>query len=538
MAELRRRWAYLVQHYGDLSATAHPDACALRCPRDGTLTYGALYRRSNRLARALAAAGVARQARVALCLERSAASVVAMLGVLKADAIYVPIHEKAPPDRCRTILADCQPAAVVVDARTAGRVADALRPAGDTVPLVVLGDAPGEVPARTGRWITQGTITRQSDAPLDYHNVDTDIAHILYTSGTTGRPKGVMISHLNVVNYVEWAVEYFGITQTDRILGTAPFHFDMSTFDLYCSQKAGAALCLATEEHTLFPSRLMQLAEREGITLWKGVASLLAYLARTGAVQRGRLPTLERVLFSGERLPTRALMTWMGAFPEKRFYNVYGPTEATGISTAYHVEHRPEHAGITVPVGRPCANTEVLVLTDSGEPTPIGEAGEICIRGSSLSPGYWNDPVRTQQAFAHHPRGGVAGDRVYRTGDLGHWDADGQLRLVGRRDDQVKWMGYRIELGEITVALQAVPGVVDAAVHLLPVRGDDAEQLVAFVVPAAGATDAGILATLRGRLPHYMVPKRLVSLPALPRTDRGKVDREALRRLYCSLEPA
>jgi len=532
------RWAYLIQHYADLSAETHSDACAIRCPREGSVTYQELSVRSNRLAHALLGAGVARQSRVALCLDRSASSIVAMLGVLKADAIYVPIHEKWPVPRCHTILQDCRPAAVIVDRNNINRLLEALPPDGDQPHIVVLDEPPGGAADPRGDWTTHDRIAAQPDGPPAYRNVDTDTAYILYTSGSTGRPKGVMISHLNVVNYIEWAVEYFAIDHRDRILGTAPFHFDMSTFDLYASQKASARLCIATEEHTLFPSRLMQLIEEEHVTLWKGVASLLAYLARTRAVERGRLPTLAKVLFSGEKLPTRALMTWMQAFPEKRFYNVYGPTEATGISTSFALERPPETAEATIPVGRACANSEVLVLTDAGVLAETDEVGEICIRGSSLSPGYWNDPDKTRQVFVENPVSSVPGDRIYRTGDLGFWGSDGQLRLVGRRDDQVKWMGYRIELGEITTCLQALAEVDDAAVMLLPDRDGQNEQLVAFVVFAEGGESGTVLRELRERLPAYMVPRRIVGLKTLPRSDRGKVDRERLRHLYLSPDAA
>lgn len=524
--------AYLAQHYSDLSFEAHPRACALRCPREGPLTYEDLYHRSNQLAHSLRAAGVRRQSRVALCLERGATSIIAMLAALKADAIYVPIDERSSSERCRGILADCQPASIVVDRQTVDRVLDARPPGCAAAPLVVLGVPGAGSKGANGGWITQDQVDVQSDRPLPYCNVDTDVAYVLYTSGSTGRPKGVMISHLNIVNYVEWAVDYFGIGQDERILSTAPFHFDMSTFDIYCAQKAGATLCLAGEEHTRFPIRLVELIEQERVTLWKGVASLLAYMARTGAVQPGRLGTLTRVLFSGERLPTRVLIAWMRAFPEKRFYNVYGPTEATGISTAYAVPALPESADEDIPIGRACANTEVLVTTEDGRIAGPGEVGEICIRGSSLSRGYWNDEEKTRVAFVENCVSAIPGDRLYRTGDLGHWGPDGQLRLVGRRDEQVKWMGYRIELGEIVSSIQAVPDVEDAAVLLLPSRTGETEELVAFVVLGRGVEGAAVLRALRQKLPAYMIPKQILEVDALPRSDRGKVDRDALKRIH------
>jgi amino acid adenylation domain-containing protein len=531
------RWTYLIQHYVDAAAGARPDSFALRSP-EGAVTYGELSLRSNRLAHALRSGGVRRGDRVALCLTRGPSSVIAMLGSLKADAIYVPLHERWPRERWSAILADCQPTALVTDRQNAARVLEAWPGAHQPRPTVVLGGTGAPPADPRPEWITEAGLAAQPDGGPECRNVDRDVAHILYTSGSTGRPKGVMISHLNIANYVDWAVPYLSMTPADRVLGTAPFHFDMSTFDLYATQRAGAALCVATEEQTLFPAKLVGFMESEAVTLWKGVASLLAYLARTGAVQPGRLPTLTRVLFSGERLPTPALLTWMRAFPEKRFFNVYGPTEATGISTAYELPGPPSSADVAVPVGRACANSEVLVLAEYDQPAAVGDVGEICIRGSSVSPGYWRDPERTRHAFVENPAGPYAGDRLYRTGDLGFWDAGGDLHLVGRRDDQVKWMGYRIELGEITVALEALPGVEDAAVLLLPDEAGTVEQLVAFVVLASGTGSAEVVTGLRRRLPPYMVPRRVVALERLPRTDRGKVDREALRRYRPAPESA
>ena len=382
--------------------------------------------------------------------------------------------------------------------------------------------------------IPQSQVDAQPDDPIPYANIDTDLAQILYTSGSTGLPKGVSISHLNLVNYVEWAAEYFAMGPQDRVLGTAPFHFDMSTFDIFCPQKAGGTLCLADEEDTLFPIRLVQLIEQERVTIWKGVASLLSQMVRAGAMQPGRLPTLKKVLFSGERLPAKALIAWMGAFPEKRFYNVYGPTEATGVSSVFALDSPPESPDANIPIGRACADSEMLVLVDAKRPVEGEEVGEICLRGSCLSRGYWNDPEATRFAFIENPVSPIPGDRLYRTGDFGYWGRDGNLRLVGRRDEQVKWMGYRIELGEIGASLQALPEVEDAVVMLLPGRSGETEELVAFVTLAGGAEPAMVLSALRRSLPAYMVPRKLKTLPSIPRSDRGKVDREALKKIHLS----
>jgi amino acid adenylation domain-containing protein len=525
------RPAYLAQHYGDLSYRSRPTACAIRCRRNGDLTYEELFVASNRLAHGLRAAGVRRQSRVAICLERGANSIVAMLAALKADAIYVPIHGKGPRERAARILADCAPDAIIVDERSVDPILAALDPAAPRPPFLLLGERGRARGLSNREWMHQAEIDAQPCDPMPYANIDTDLAYILYTSGSTGQPKGVMISHLNIVNYIDWAVGYFAMGPGERVLGTSPFHFDMSTFDVFATQKSGGTLCLASEEEALFPTLLLPWMEGEGVTLWKGVASLLAQMARAGAIRPGRLPDLKKVLFSGERLPTKALMTWMAAFPDKRFYNVYGPTEATGISSAFAVDSIPESADTNVPIGQACANTEMLILTDADRLAETDEQGEICIRGSSLSRGYWNDAERTRLAFIDNPLSHIPGDRLYRTGDLGFRGGDGNVRLVGRRDEQVKWMGYRIELGEIVTALQSLPEVEEGAVLLLPGRASGTDELVAFVNLAEGALPATILGELRRVLPPYMVPRKLVPVPFLPRSDSGKIDREALRRI-------
>lgn len=517
------RRATLVQHFAESSREHAADACAVHCPREGRVSYDALGSRSDRLSHALAAAGVGRGSRVAICLGRSASSVVALLGALKADAVAVPLDERSAAARLERILDDCAPRALVVDEPGLERLAGLH--AG--TPRVLVGPSkPGADAA-----LTMADVEAQPPGAREWRNVDTDLACILYTSGSTGSPKGVTLSHRNLVGYAAWGVEYFGIDSAERILGTAPFHFDMSAFDLYCAQAAGASLCLASVEDTMFPARLVQLMQDREVTLWKAVASLPAYLARVGALRPGTLPALRQVLFSGERLPVPALAAWMSAFPEKRFYNVYGPTEATGISTVHPIDAAPARVDEPVPIGRPCANKEVLLLDAAGLAVPAGEIGEICIRGSCLSPGYWNDPERTRQVFVAHPAGSVPGERIYRSGDLGRRDAQGVLHFVGRRDEQVKWMGYRIELGEIVAALEALPPVAEAAVLLLPGRVEGTDELVAFVALAAGGELAAILPALRRALPGYMLPRRVLPVDALPRSDRGKIDRRALERV-------
>ncbi len=491
-----------------------------------SVTYAELADLSNRLATLLKQFKVRRQDRVALCLKRSAAFLPAILGILKADAVYVPLDPKSPQERWQKIVADCAPTALICDSQTILPLAEAVDA---SIPRVFL--APRcELPlAGAETAATLEDILSSSMRTPTCDNEPDDLAYILYTSGSTGAPKGVMVTHRNICNYIDWAVDYFVINQEDRILGTAPFHFDMSTFDLWSPIKAGATLCLADNALMLFPEKLLRFMEDQQITIWKGISSLLFYMERAGVIASGRIPAMSRVLFGGDALPTRTLIRWMETFPDKAFFNVYGPTEATGISLCYPVEKIPQDPGERIPIGRSCKGMKAELLDENLLPVPNGTVGELCLSGPGLGKGYLNDMERTARAFFTVRPPGVSAETWYHTGDLCLRRDDGNIEFVGRKDQQVKIMGYRIELGEIEQALRAIDGVCEAAV--VTAHRGGIEELVAFIEDNGGMDNALIMKRLRDRLPGYMIPRRLLPLADLPRCGRGKINRAALREL-------
>jgi len=520
--------SFLVQHYIDDSKDQFSKNIALTYPEE-QFTYQNLWISSNKLANLLKATNIERQDRVAICLKRSAKSVLAMIGALKADAIYVSIDSKIPVKRLQTVFDDCEPAAVISDRSTIEKVIEILPKLQYNPKIVVLENEQELKIGSKGNFIYQAHIDEQSGSQPTYQNIDTDIAQIIYTSGSTGIPKGVMISHLNIMNYIEWAVEEFQISHDDVILGTAPFHFDMSTFDIYCSLKAGCTLCIAPDIHLLFPKKLINLIDREKVTIWKGISSLLMYLAKTHSIANNDLSTLKKIIFAGEVLPTKYLIEWMNRYPEKEFYNGYGPSEGTGMSTFYRVEKVPGDPRDTIPIGKASANCEVILLKEDNSQAGIAEIGEICIRGSGVSSGYWNDPEKTNNAFIPNPLGNSDSDRIYRTGDLGIKRKDGNIEFIGRKDQQVKWMGYRIELGEIESALLSFNEINDAVVILYENGSADSENELVACVEAEEESDLSqTMEQLLNLLPQYMVPKRIIPVHEIPRSDRGKVDRKKL----------
>jgi amino acid adenylation domain-containing protein len=523
----------LLQDYVARQADARPDAVALVMGEE-RLTYGELEAASNRLARLLREAGCRRGDRVCLFVPKTPAAVVAELATIKADCAYVPIDTASPAPRVEMIVASAEPAMTLVSRPAAQLLDDVLAQRGNG--RVVVGSLDEERLAgeRFESAFSAADLTAQSAEPLAFENSTDDAAHILFTSGSTGTPKGVVIKHANVVAFVEWAVDYFGTRPTDRVSGHPPLHFDLSTFDIYATFLAGAQLHLVPASANLVPHKLAELIRTTELTQWFAVPSTFTFMAKFGVVQEGAFPSLERVLWCGEVLPTPILVEWMRAVPQARFTNLYGPTEATIASSFYTVPSLPESETDPIPIGVPCAGEELLVLDEELRPVPAGEIGDLYIGGVGLSPGYWRDEEKTSAAFVPDPRSADEDARIYRTGDLARVGDDGLVHFLGRADSQIKHRGYRIELGEIETALSALEGLNEVAVVGVDTGGFEGTSICCAYAPKAGAEiePARLGAELRKVIPPYMVPGRWLSLDALPKNVNGKIDRRGLRELF------
>ncbi|HEX7239462.1 MAG TPA: amino acid adenylation domain-containing protein, partial [Longimicrobiaceae bacterium] len=481
-----------------------PDAVAVRSG-GRTLTYGELERDSGRLARHLQELGVGPEARVGVCIERGPEMVVAVLGVLRAGAAYVPLDPSHPAERLACMLEDAAPAVLLTREALLERL-----PAHGARAVCLDRDA-AEVAARGGAAPVRGL------APES-------LAYVIFTSGSTGRPKGVAVTHRGLGNYLAWAADAY----EGRGHG-APVHsslsFDLTVTSLLVPLLRGERVVLTGEAEGV-EGLARALREEPGFTLVKLTPAHLALLA--GQLTEAEAGAAARTLVvGGEALPTELAAYWRRVAPGTEVVNEYGPTE-TVVGCVVHRAGDAGGAG-SVPIGRPIAGTRVYVLGAGMEPVPVGVPGELYVGGAGVARGYLGQPGLTAERFVPDALGSEPGGRLYRTGDRARWLPAGELEYLGRVDTQVKVRGYRIEPGEVEFVLAALPQVREAVVVVREDAPGD-RRLAAYVVPEEGARvdAAGLRAHLSRRLPEYMVPAAIVALEELPLTANGKVDRRAL----------
>src|SRR5262245_12079364 len=520
------------------SAERHASAPAV--VMDGvTLDYATLEQRSNRFARSLVAHGVRRGDRVALWLPKSPDAIVALYGIMKAGAAYVPVDPSAPAARLAYIARDCEVAGLVTtrDRAAATDEAFAGRAPMRALWFADLDDARAEVPRVAGLpGVPWAALAAEDPRAFDSPALEDDLAYILYTSGSTGEPKGVMLSHRNCRVFTDWAAETFALSPRDRVANQAPFHFDLSTFDLFATAAAGASVHPVSPRIASFPAAVAMRWSQDRLSVWYCTPSSLVLMLTRGGLEAQDLSSLRVLLFAGEVFPTKYLRQLMAVAPHVRFANLFGPTE-TNVCTWLEVSQSPE-GDTPLSIGRACPYDEALVLDDALRPVPAGGVGELWIRGASVMRGYWGSPERS--ALVLQPIDIAPGirDVAYRTGDLARVLPDGNLEFLGRRDHQVKTRGYRVELGEIETRLASHPAVDEAVVVAIP---DDeiTNRLRAVVVakPDAVVGADQLKQHCAAALPRYMVPETVEFRAQLPRTSSGKVDRRQLADTIAPEEP-
>ena len=499
------------------SAQDRPNSVALRY-RGSSMTYRELDRLSDRMAQGLRRLGVEPGDRVAILGLKSPLIVAALQAVLRADGVYVPLDPRAPTARLARICDDCGIETIVVD-ENAARHTRELSQGGRRAFFCTASESPE---GGGGKVITREEIERFASTRLAMRRCGDDATYLLYTSGSTGQPKGVVISHHNALNFVGWAARHFGVGPDDRLLNHAPLIFDLPVFDLYNAFLAGATAVLLPETDAMFPGVTVRTIRDEQVTSLYLVPS--AYLT---LINRGRLLDLDpsairRLMYAGEEFPIAYLRRLRQWAPNQQICNLYGLNE-TNACTSYDLRSDdPAPNGSTVPIGTPIEGVSITLRDSQGCEVDASGTGEIYVTGACVPVGYWRNEELNRTRFVT-----IDGRVHLRTGDFARRDESGNLWFLGRKDAMVKCRGFTVELGEVEHALTSHPGVLEGAVVAVP----DAELghvLYAWTVTASGVGSSEIGAHLGSLLPTYMIPKDLFVVDALPKTGTGKTDRQEL----------
>ncbi|HZS77079.1 MAG TPA: amino acid adenylation domain-containing protein [Ktedonobacteraceae bacterium] len=532
--------AYVLHQLLVASARRIPDKTAVIF-NEHTLSYAELDALTDQLAGVLRAQGVTPGNRVGIYVSKSLASVVSVFAILKTGACYVPLDPGAPVKRLAYIIRDSGITTLLTSSAKATNI-QAMFPDDCPLDTVVLVDCdlppeqrPATAPVPQGvSLLSWNEVIAHATAPLPENlAIETDTAYILYTSGSTGTPKGVMISHRNSLTFVNWAADCVGLSADDRVSSHAPLHFDLSIFDIFSSCLAGATIILVPEGASTFPVQLTRLIERERISVWYSVPSVLTLMVLYGQLATHDLSCLRTIIFAGEVFPVKYLRQLMTALPQARYLNWYGPTE-TNVCTFYEVPPLDPERTVPIPIGKACANTEIFAVNSAGEKvTEPGESGELYVRGPSLMQGYWGHPEKTAKVLMRNPFQPHFHELMYKTGDIVTLDADGNYLYLGREDGMIKTRGYRVELGEIEAVLYGHPAIREVAVLPVPdeVLGNRLRAVISLY-EGATLTREEVLSFCHQQLPHYMVPDMIEFREVLPKTSTGKTDRVSLARSF------
>jgi long-chain acyl-CoA synthetase len=504
----------LVHRFLEQSARRAPGSVALIEPQR-SITYGELDRLANRFAQVFAGAGIRRGDRIVLAIENSFELVGAYIGALKAGAVAVPLPAGPRNDRLAKVVVDCAPAGCVVDAATAADVVEGHPLAGVRNLFVMRGrHAPAAAPAARG---LEDLLASASDEPPNVRSIDLDLAAIIYTSGSTGDPRGVMLTHRNIVANTRSIVGYLKLTDRDRVMCVLPFYYVYGLSLLHTHLAAGGSIVI--DNRFAFPNVVLNAMREHRVTGFAGVPSTFALLLYRSSLDAMAFPELRYVTQAGGGMPTGRVREWLERGPRAAFYVMYGATEASARLTYLDPADLPRKLGS---IGRPIPNVEIVIVKDDGEIAAPGEVGELVARGSNIACGYWNDPDETREKFC------ALG---YRTGDLGSIDEDGFLFLVGRRHDMIKVGAHRVGAKEIEDVLHEHPGVHEAAVVGVPhdLLGEAPVAVVAMRAERAGDAEE-LRHFCHTRLAPHKIPAKFIFRADLPKISGvGKIDKVSLR---------
>jgi len=509
------------------SAVAHAGRPALVVGSQ-TIEYGELERRARVLARAIVDAVGRPAERVGVFASRSEVAYAGTLGALCSGAAFVPLNRKFPVERSRSMVRQSRLDAIIVDKQSAADLRAVLDGIGSTT-VVVVPEEGVSVDAPSGcRVIDAAELAAMQPLEDLPPALADDLAYLLFTSGTTGEPKGVGVSHANVLHYLDVMSDRYALAPDDRCSQTFDQTFDLAVHDLFMTWSAGACLYAMQSIELLSPARFVS---KHGLTCWFSVPSAPALALKKNLLKPGSMPSLRLSLFCGEALPVGTATAWQAAAPDSVVENIYGPTELTIACFAYrwNSETSPSDAvnGI-VSIGRPLPGLGAIIVDDQLRPLEGGATGELLVCGPQTTPGYWGDPEKTADRFVEVAVSDARRKRFYRTGDRVVRQPSGDYAYIGRVDHQIKVLGFRVELAEVEAAMLGQPGVSQAVAIGWPLEDGRALGIVGFVLGDGVATSDTMRLALTTTLPDYMVPSRVVAVEEFPLNANGKVDRKRL----------
>ncbi len=498
--------ARVVTDYLDKTVKQYPNKVAF-IDENRSMTFGELQNEAHHVASELIKNGFFKQP-ILVYLDKCAECIAAFEGITYSGNFYSPLDTHMPADRIAKIVDKLQPVAIITDRKHRDEAKTIL----DGREIIIYED------------VQSGSVNTDLIYRTVNEIIDSDVLYVLFTSGSTGTPKGVIISHRGIIDLSEWITDALGFNSETIFANQSPFYFSFSVYEIYQTLRNGSTTYIVPQKLFSQPTKLMAYLYENNVNTIIWVPSILTFISTLRALNRPHLDGLKNVFFGAESFQVKHLNRWMDEYPEARFINLFGPTEVTDTCTWYEIKRRFEENDL-LPIGDACKNKDVFLL-DEGKPVvEPGEIGEICMRGSGVAYGYYNDPERTAEAFIQNPLNTAYHETIYCTGDLGKYNDRGELVYVCRKDFQIKHRGRRIELGEIETAVSAIEGVEDCCCLY------DYEKLRIVLFYVGKIDGKEISEKLKDSLQDYMIPGKRIQLESMPHNLNGKIDRQSLKTM-------
>lgn len=495
-----------ITDYLDITAKKYPEKIGVK-DIDKQYTFSKIRENALKVGSVLGEKGLFKKP-IAIFLDKSVDCFCSMFGVAYSGNFYTILDVTMPQDRIKRILMILDAEAIITDKKHE-----------QDIQKLDLKFSPIYIED-----IYTRTINNLMIECIQNRIIDTDVLYILFTSGSTGDPKGVIISHRNVITYMEWSGKVFGFDSNTVFGSQTPFYFSMSVLDIFQTIRTGAEFVIIPKKLFSLPGDLISYIDETQINTIYWVPSALCQLANINALDNPKLKCVKMILFAGEVMPAKQLNMWRRALPDAFYANLFGPTEVTDICT-YYILDREIADDESIPIGKTCDNMDVFIVDENGKEVTGTQEGEMLVRGASVAYGYYKNPEKTKEAFIQNPLQDFYEEKVYRTGDLVHYNENGEIIYVSRKDFQIKHMGYRIELGEIETAASAIAQI-DRVCCIYDMANS---ELVLFYTGAIDAKD--IKKNIKKKVPRYMIPTRYVTMEEMPLNLNGKIDRGELKKL-------